>query len=159
MGRLISLVGLLNWQGVKNAWLEEAVGSCLNHISSHKLEDAHLIQNAFCLLESVAETRDVDHLFKKLQVELIKSNFYIPGTPVEGYGLTPLEFAPSPDSYCRKIFSDQQIRDHLIEVETRQQEDGGWGIEWEPPGETAYWEWRGYRTVKTLATLRAYDRI
>lgn len=159
MDRLIGLVGLANWQHIEHPWLEKAVEAGVTYISSNKFDDAHTILNSFCLLESLAPEREVEHLFEKLGKDLSKARFFIADLPIEGYGLTPLDFAPRPDAYCRRLFSDQQIKNHLEHLVSTRQEDGGWEISWQPPGETAYWEWRSYLTLKALACLRAYDRI
>jgi hypothetical protein len=47
----------------------------------------------------------------------------------------------------------------ILEKGTQQDADGGWLIQWEPPGEMARREWRGHKTVMALGTLRAYGRI
>jgi hypothetical protein len=158
MERLCSLVGLLNWQKIDDDWLKEAVETCLKYISTNRNEDAHTIMNSFCLLESVENSRDVEHLFYKLKKELFTSQFFKLEVK-EGYGLTPLDFAPSPDAYCRKIFSDSQIDAHLNDLISSQSEDGGWQINWQPPSDLSKWEWRGFKTAHSLAILRAYSRI
>jgi hypothetical protein len=157
--RLTSLVGLLNWQGVKHAWLSEAVDACLEHIATHQYCDAHTILNAFCLIESLPESSFSKKLYKKLAEELFQADFFQAEVPVTTYGLTPLDFASSPTSFYRGIFSDMQIHAHLDELASRQDDDGGWPISWGPPGEMAKLEWRAYGTVKALRTLRAYGRI
>jgi hypothetical protein len=157
--RLTSLVGLVNWQHFEHPWLKEAVEVCLQYIRTTLFDDAHTIHNAFCLLESVAEERSVDELFNKLAEELFASRFFCLDVPVKTYGLTPLTFAPSPNSYCQGLFSDAQIEAHLDDLEAHQQADGGWPITWEPPGKTALWEWRANWTLAALTILHAYDRI
>ena len=157
--RLTSLVGLVSWQGVYHPWLQGAEEACLEHLSKTHYTDAHTIMNAFCLLESLASDRNVDQHFNKLKDDLFKADFFIMDVPIKSYGLTPLSFAPSPDSYCRGVFTDTQIENHLSELEAQQEEDGGWPIHWEPPGETSRNEWRAYKTVMALITLRAYERI
>jgi hypothetical protein len=157
--RLTSLVGLIAWQAVYHPWLQGAEEACLEHLGKSRYTDAHTILNAFCLLESLASNRNVDQLFEKLTEDLFKADFFIMDTPIKSYGLTPLTFAPTPDSYCRRIFTDTQIEDHLSELESQQEDDGGWPILWEPPGEMARCEWRAYKTVMSLITLQAYGRI
>ena len=159
MDRLTGLVGLVNWQGVRHPWLPEAVETCVRNVAATQYRDAHTILTAFCLLESLPSETKRDDLFGKLAEELLQADFFCADVPVMGYGLTPLAFAPAPDSYCRKIFSDSQIDAHLQDLASRQQEDGGWTIDWEPPGETARCEWRAHRTLGALSTLRAYGRI
>jgi hypothetical protein len=154
--RLTGLVGLLNWQGIAHPWLDQAVEVCLNHIRTTKYEDSHTILTAFCLLESLPQTDDIQTLFSKLTDELYRARFFRLEAPPQGYGLTPLDFAPFPDSYCRKIFPDSVIHGHLEALNSEQEEDGGWPISWEPPGEMARLEWRAYRTLKCMVTLDAY---
>ena len=159
MDRMTGLVGLVSWQGIKHPWLSEAIEVCIESIATTYYEDAHTIQNAFCLLESLSKVKDVGTLQMKLSNELFKANFFCLDAPVVNYGLTPLSFAPKPDSYCRNLFSDLQIEAHLDDLESKQEEDGGWPILWEPPGEMARWEWRSHKTVYSLVSLRAYGRI
>lgn len=159
LDRMTGLVGLVNWQGVRHPWLQEAVEVCLEHITKTRYDDAHTILNAFCLIESLSQDKAIEQLFTKLSDELIKANFFCLEAPVTTYGLTPLAFAPSPASYCRSIFSDTLIEAHLNDMESQQEADGGWPIQWQPPGEVARGEWRAHKTVMALTTLRAYRRI
>lgn len=157
--RLTGLVGLISWQGIQHPWLNGAIDTCLKDIASQSYEDSHTILNAFCLLESVAQTQEVEKLYQKLSDELFKANFFCYEAQSREYGLTPLDFSPTPTSYCRRIFSDEIIDDHLKELASQQTDDGGWQIQWEPPGEMARLEWRGYKTLKALITLKSYNYI
>jgi hypothetical protein len=156
--RLASIVGLLCWQGVKHPWLDQAIEACLQHMRATRYEDAHTIMNAFCLLESLPQTDEVHTLFAKLRDELFQARFFCPEAPPRSYGLTPLDFAPVPDSYCRKLFPDAMIEDHLRVLADQQEDDGGWPISWEPPGETARLEWRAHRTLRAVVTLESYRK-
>jgi len=156
--RLSGIVGLLNWQGIRHPWLDRAIGACLDDIRTAEYEDAHTIQHAFCLLESLPQTDEVLALRAKLADELFRARFFILEAPPREYGLTPLDFAPLADSYCRSLFPDDVIRDHLKALAAQQQEDGGWPISWEPPGEMARLEWRAYRTLRSLLTLESYRK-
>jgi len=150
---------MLKWQGVRQAWLSKAVDACLAYVTSVKCSDAHTILTAFCLLESLAGERDVSKFFHKLAGDLEMADFFIAGTPVDSYGLTPLDFAPTPEATCRGLFAATQIDAHLDDLQIHQEEDGGWPILWNPPGGMAGCEWRAHRTLKALVTLRAYGRI
>jgi hypothetical protein len=157
--RLAGLVGLLRWQGIRHPWLQQAVDVCLNFISNSSFTDTHTILNAFCLEEALASDRPVGHLFGRLSEDLFKSTFFRLDVPVTSYGLTPLTFAPTPNSYCRSIFTAAQIEAHLADLENQQQQDGGWPIQWEPPKGSSRQEWRAQRTVASLVTLYAYGRL
>jgi len=80
-------------------------------------------------------------------------------TGVEGYGLTPLHFAPTPDAPLRAMFADDVVEAHLDQLAARQQEDGGWPLTWNPPEGSATDEWRGKWMLEALLTLRAYGRV
>lgn len=154
--RLTGLVGLLNWQGIQDAWLDKAVDVCLQHIAAEKYEDSHTILTAFCLLESLPQTEEIRRLYDKLADELMNARFVRLDAASQGYGLTPLDFAPAADSYCRPIFTDSVIEEHLQALAAEQEEDGSWPIQWQPPSELARLEWRAYRTVKSLITFKSY---
>jgi len=157
--RLTSLVGLLKWQGIEHSWLDTATEICLEDIHAQAYDDAHTILTAFYLLESLPQSDYIKGLFQKLSKELITANFFCMDAASHSYGLSPLEFSPSPTSYCSSIFSDETILDHLKVLEHQQEDDGGWQIKWEPPGETARLEWRAYKTLKSLMILNSYNKI
>jgi hypothetical protein len=159
LDRLIGLVGLANGQGLQHPWLSQAVEGCLQKTATLAFDDAHTLLMAFCLLESVAEERPVEALFSRLTGQLSTCLFFCADAPVTGYGLTPLDFAPTPNAYCRGLFSTAQIEAHLDDLAAQQAADGGWPIQWTPPGEAAVWEWRARKTVQALSVLQAYGRI
>ena len=45
---------------------------------------------------------------------------------------------------------------HLAALAAQQQPDGGWPISWPPISPGVELEWRGWRTILALLTLRAY---
>jgi hypothetical protein len=159
MERLTSLVGLLSWQRISHVWMSKAVEACIEFAVNNRFTDVHTILNAFCLLEALSAEQPVDQLFKRFAEDLARSNYYCAEVPVTDYCLTPLNFAMTPGSYCRRIFTDAQIEAHLTELERQQEEDGGWPIKWDPPEGTSRMEWRAYKTVAALSTLRAYGRL
>lgn len=159
LDRLAGLVGLAHWHGAQHPWLAPALDACYAHVARAANDDSHTILTAFCLLESLAPTRDVRALRDKLARDLRHASSFNADAAATEYGLTPLTFAPTPDAYCRDLFSDAHLDAHLDALAAQQQEDGGWPLAWEPPSEAAVHEWRGHRTVGALWTLRAYRRI
>lgn len=158
--RLTGLVGLLKWQGISHPWLDSAVDICLEYILTNKFDDAHTILTSFCLLESLPQTEQITQLFNKLSNELLTTAKFIRMDAYsEDYGLSPLDFAPSPSSYCSRIFMKDTIAQHLQALTSQQHDDGGWQITWQPPGEAAKLEWRAYLTLKNLIILKAYGEI
>jgi hypothetical protein len=156
--RLVGLVGLAAWQGITHPWLEQATAACRKRALESPFRDAHTILTAFCLAESAGE-REGAALFDKLADELFRAGFFSLEAPVKGYALNPLHFAPAPTSACRRLFTGETIAAHLEALAEEQEADGGWPIQWEPPGPAARLEWRAVRTVDALAILRAYGQI
>ena len=76
----------------------------------------------------------------------------------DSYGVTPLDFAPRPNSLARSWFPDALLDAHLAALAALQQDDGGWPVAWEPPTEDAHRAWRGMRTLAAITTLAAYAK-
>jgi hypothetical protein len=76
-----------------------------------------------------------------------------------GYVQKPLDFAPTPDSDLAALFSRADLDRHLDALLARQQDDGGWPLNWESVGPGATLEARGMVTVRALATMQAYGRL
>lgn len=75
------------------------------------------------------------------------------------YGVTPLQFAPTPDSHWAPLFTEAQLEAHLDRLIADQQPDGGWALTWEPPGQASTLAYRGIVTVGALRTLKAFNRL
>ncbi|HEY3363523.1 MAG TPA: hypothetical protein VGK74_00450 [Symbiobacteriaceae bacterium] len=76
-----------------------------------------------------------------------------------GYVKKPLDWAPTPDTICRRLFSDAVLAAHLDALAARQGEDGGWPLTWRPVSPANEMEWRGRVTVAALTTLQAHGRL
>jgi hypothetical protein len=145
--------------GVSHPWLENATRWCLERIRGTPPYSGHRILNALDLLEHVPDAPDRDALLESVKGRLFEADYVQMETGVEGYGLTPLRFAPTPDAPLRDLFDDAVIEAHLDQLVDRQEEDGGWPIAWDPPEGAARAEWRGTWTLDALRTLRAYGRL
>ncbi|MGH2813859.1 MAG: hypothetical protein ACRDLC_01770 [Actinomycetota bacterium] len=71
----------------------------------------------------------------------------------------PLDFAPTPDTMARRLFSDEVVEAHLDHLLAAQQPDGGWTVNFPAWTEAAGLEWRTFITVHNLGVLRAYGRL
>src|ERR1035437_119112 len=71
----------------------------------------------------------------------------------------PLDYAPTPNTLARRLFSDELINEHLDALVAKQQADGGWLFNWQVWTPITKPEWRGWVTVGALNTLQAYGRI
>jgi hypothetical protein len=154
------LVGRLYSLGVEHPWMAQATRYCWEQIEAGAvLDGVHTFSEALVFLEHVPERERADRCAAELAGRLAE----VPGLHLdpeaEGYGLSPLHFAPTAKSRWREMFTQAQIDAHLDKLERRQQPDGGWTISWEPPSEASTLEWRGIVTLDALRTLSSYGRL
>jgi hypothetical protein len=148
------LVGRLHKLGIEHPWRDRASTWCAGELAQSFPEDAHGMHEA---LEFLEHTGDVD--LDRVRDWLPKLGYFRADAADPTYGVTPLQFAPTPDSFWRPLFTDAQLDAHLDRLIADQQDDGGWAITWEPPGPAATLEYRGIVTVGALRTLKAYNRL
>ncbi|MBN1641219.1 MAG: hypothetical protein JXA09_08285 [Anaerolineae bacterium] len=152
------ICGLLHYQGVVHPWLSRATQTCCDLLLPDPPLEAHTLLSATRLADHLPDRGLARRLSDAIASALLRARFFIPEAPVEGYGLTPLHFAPRPDSSWQALFTAEQIDGHLRDLLARQQEDGGWPISWEPPGAAALLEWRGRVTLEAIRPLAAYGK-
>ncbi len=146
--------------GVSHPWVDRAADHCFS-----ALEDGHVPDEAHTLLalsKLAASTPDLPrrrNASERLGSALAGARFAKMDPDSDDYGVTPLEFAPSPASLARSWFSDSVIVAHLDRLERDQQDDGGWPITWQPVSEATRYEWRAIRTLHALQVLAAYGRL
>jgi hypothetical protein len=150
--------GLLHYQGIRHPWLSLATATCCELLRDPPRE-AHTLLSATRLADHLPDRALAKRLHDAIASVLPQASSFIAEAPVQGYGLTPLHFAPHPDSNWRALFSEEQIDGHLRDLLARQQADGGWPITWEAPGPAAALEWRGSTTLEAIRRLSAYGRI
>ncbi|MEU4190311.1 hypothetical protein AB0E69_00280 [Kribbella sp. NPDC026611] len=148
------LVGRLHTLGVEHPWRDRASAWCAAELAKGLPEDAHGMHEA---LEFLEHTGDAD--FDRIRDWLPKLAHFRADAASPEYGVTPLHFAPTPDSFWRPLFTEAQLEAHLDRLIEDQQDDGGWTLTWEPPGQSSTLAYRGIITVGALRTLKAYNRI
>jgi len=153
------ICGLLHYQGVENDWLSSATEACCELIFKDPPREAHTLYCVSRLAEYIPDRKIAMELLDVIDRCLPQASFYVAEAPVETYGLTPLHFAPEPDSFCRELFTQSQIDSHLDDLMKKQLPDGGWPITWEAPGPAAVLEWRGRWTLDAILRLSAYGLI
>ena len=154
------LVGLLYKLGVEHPWREQATAYCWDKLETGGVpEGVHTLLESFVFSEHTPEQDRAAVCAAELSrhFEGYPGLLLDPTTP--GYGLTALQFVPSPTSRWRELFSDAQIDKALDHLQGTQNDDGGWPITWQPPSDAAVCEWRGVVTLQALRTLVAYGRI
>ena len=143
--------------GVSHSWADDATDCCLSLLVAGAVPDeGHALLAVTKLLAAIPD-RDRAEALAPLVSDAIKTASFVKYVAnSDSYGVTPLDFAPTPDSFARGWFPDDVIAGHLESLEAEQAADGGWNIAWDPPGEGARSEWRGIRTLHALRTLKAY---
>jgi len=154
------LVGLLYQLGADHPWMAQATEYCWEKLESGQvLDGVHTFSEALIFLEHVPDRERADRCAAELASRLTE----VPGLHLdpdaEGYGLSPLHFAPTAKSRWRELFTAGQIEAHLDKLAAKQQPDGGWTISWEPPSKASELEWRGIVTLDALRTLTSYGRL
>ena len=154
------LAGQLHALGVAHPWREQATDACLTVLERDGIEEeAHSIHAVLELLAHLPDRARADALFAAVADTLPRAAYFKSDADTDDYGVTPLELAPTPDSYARDLFDDAAIDAHLDRLARDQQPDGGWPISWPPVSEATRTEYRGIRTLDALHTLRAYGRL
>ncbi|WP_405069866.1 hypothetical protein OG558_09440 [Kribbella sp. NBC_01510] len=148
------LVGRLYKLGFEHPWREKAGAWCSAEVARGFPEDAHGMRE---VLEFLEHTDNVD--LDRVRDWLPKLQWFRADAADPTYGVTPLSFAPTPDSFWRPLFTEAQLEAHLDRLLADQQPDGGWAITWEPPGPASTLAYRGIVTLGALRTLKAYNRL
>jgi hypothetical protein len=154
------IVGAARALGGDHRWLDRAEAWCLATLEDDGAPaEAHALLCAARLLEHAGDRRRAAALVDAVAAAIPASPMVQMAPDPDAYGVTPLQFAPRPDSLLRPSFADDVIDAHLDSLERQQQPDGGWPIQWDPPSQASLCEWRAIRTVEALALLVAYGRL
>jgi hypothetical protein len=155
----VGIAGLLHWIGVEDTWLDRATNYCWDQLSGAPLKDAHTLLGALTFLEHVPDRERAEVVFQKVAPQILQAEYFTLEVPVQSYAMTPLHFAPTPAARARSLFSDEVIAAHLGDLLSRQEDDGGWPIFWNAPGDAARSEWRARWTLHAVSALGAYGRL
>lgn len=113
---------------------------------------------AITFLEHAPDRTRAEHELQRIAARLSQPGVIELDAYAEGYVQRPLDWAPTPQSFCRRFFDDENIATHLGALANRQQLDGGWPISWDAISPAVEIEWRGRVTIEALRTLDAYER-
>jgi hypothetical protein len=154
----LGIAAVLHAWELEHPWLEQATSTCLDELGRDPPDDAHALREALRFLEHVPDRERAEALVGSV-VDALRTARYVRRDPESPeYGLSPFAFAPTPASRWGALFAADEIEAHLDRLERDQQDDGGWPLTWEPPGDTARLEWRGFETLQAVRVLTAYGR-
>lgn len=149
---------LWRWD-VDHPWREAATAFCWERIDAGLATEAHGFGETLAFLAQVPDRSRADDVAAKAGAHLGSLQMFRLDPAEPGYGVTPLHYAPAPDSPWSGLFEPSVIEAHLDALAADQLEDGGWPISWEPIGPAARYDCRGAETLRALRTLRAYGRL
>jgi hypothetical protein len=154
-----AILGMLLKHRVEHPWLARAEAFCWRNIARINRTEFHELMPVIAFLSHTADGARADKAMTGILERIAAPGAVALEPDATGYVHMPLEWAPTPDSPCRALFSDPVIGRHLAALAAAQKEDGGWPISWDPISRAVELEWRGIRTIEALRTLRAYGRI
>jgi hypothetical protein len=154
-----AIAGILLKNDTCHAWVGQATEFCWRKIATSETTDVHELACIFTFLEHCPDRARTEAEFARIAERMLAAGVVALAPEAPGYVWKPLDFAPTPESICRRLFDDDVIAAHLDALIARQQPDGGWPISWEPPSPMAELEWRGFVTIAAMKTLRAYGRL
>lgn len=153
-----ALVGLLLWQGVRHPWLDRSTAWCWQRLEQ-PITEAHDLRTALTFLQFVPDRERAEALAPRVAEQAYRARYFNAEPGTAAYGLTPLQLVPAPDAVGASVFPPALLAAHLDDLLSRQQEDGGWPVAWQPISPGVLVEWRGALTLEALTVLRAYGRI
>jgi hypothetical protein len=153
-----AIAGLLLKHAVVHPWIETASQFCWREIAALDSTAFHTLMPAITFLEFAPDRTRAEQELQRLATRLAQPGV-IELDPYAGdYVQKPLDWAPTPQSFCRSLFDDETIEKHLSAMDDRQRSDGGWPISWDPISPAVEAEWRGRITIEALRILDAYER-
>jgi len=142
-------------------WLERVTDYCLRE--TKQLTDrpaAYTLRYVLWLLDAAGDR------VPEATAELERVSTFVPASGelpvesgVEGERLKALDLSPRPDRPLRALVPADAVARHLDELDSGQQEDGGWTVDFPSASPAGTIEWRGVATVRALALLRAHGRL
>jgi hypothetical protein len=154
-----AIAGLLHKHRVDHPWLPAATAWCWRAIDAITETSPYEVRSVLPFLEHVDDRARAEAAFQRIGALALAQGLITLDPEAPGEVHTPLDFAPTPDTMARRLFSDQVIEAHLDHLVAGQQPDGGWTVNFPAWTEAAGLEWRAVTTVHTLGVLRAYGRL
>jgi hypothetical protein len=166
------IAALLHKHRIAHPWLERATDYCWRQVLAFdvpesagvagdlpKIGRSYQARALLAFLDHVPDRRRAEEAFARIGRLVLERKLVEPDLNAPGEVHAPLDYAPTPHCLARTLFSDEVIAAHLDALVAAQQPDGGWRFNWKEWNPATTLEWRGWLTVETLLTLRAYGRL
>jgi hypothetical protein len=153
-----AIAALLHKHHVEHPWLAAATDYCWDKLDALDETSAYEMRAVLPFLDFAPDRQRAERVFDRIGPKILEQHL-VALSPAAGEDThSPLDFAPTPTSLARRLFSDTLVEAHLDALASAQQEDGGWTINWLAWNPATALEWRGVVTLNALVTLRAYGR-
>jgi hypothetical protein len=152
-----TLTGLLYALGSTHPWLGPATAYCWAHVESLTETTPYDARAILRFLDHVPDRERAEKAFTAIREPILATATLDPDTPGEAH--FPLDYAPAPDGFGRRLFTSDVIDTHLDALIAAQRPDGGWTVNWTLWTPIVEPEWRSWITLDRLTTLRAYGRL
>jgi hypothetical protein len=155
----LALAAVLHAGGIADdEWLDRATDWSWRAIATNEHPSGYWLKYACAFLDAVP---DEDRAREALASLATRTDLSVaaPVGGVEGEALRPLDLSPRPDSRSRCLVGAAQVQAHLDDLESQQQEDGGWMFDWLAWSPAQTTDWRGNVTIRALNWLRDNDRL
>ncbi|MFF5726928.1 hypothetical protein [[Kitasatospora] papulosa] len=163
------VVGLLHRNQVWHAWLFRATDFCWSAVDALEHSHPYEIEAAVAFLDGVPDRARAEAAADRLG-RLVRDQRLVvldprrraeypvaPGYAPEEHHF-PYDYVRTPESLARRWFSDAEIERSLDHLESEQQEDGGWPVNWRQWAPGTALEGRPIVTLRALRTLRDHGR-
>jgi hypothetical protein len=142
-------------------WLARATAYCLAAIAAlGESPFAYTLAFSIHLLDALGDRcPEAGALIDRLAAHVPRDGRVPVAGGAEGETLRPLDVAPDPGRRSRALLDPDAVAADLRRLADGQQEDGGWTVDYLPISPAGSLAWRGYATVKAIATLRRNDAL
>ncbi|MCQ4211038.1 hypothetical protein [Streptomyces longispororuber] len=163
------VVGLLHRNEVWHAWLFRATDFCWAAVESLKTSHPYEVEAAVAFLDGVpdrprarAAADRLGRLVREQRLAVLdparRDDYPVAPGYAPGEHHYPYDYARVPESLARSWFTDEEMGRALDHLESEQQDDGGWPVNWRQWSPGIALEARPMVTIQALRTLRAYGR-
>jgi hypothetical protein len=139
-------------------WLERGTDWCWRSIETTDQPSGYWLKYACAFLDAVPDEERARTAISSLATR-VHPSAVVPVAGVEAEALRPLDLSPLPGNRSRGLVNEAQIERHLDDVESEQQQDGGWMFDWLAWSPAQTTDWRGNVTIRALTWLRDNGRL
>ena len=152
-----ALAGLLYRHRIDHPWPAGATTFCWSQLETLTETTPYDARAILRFLDAVPDRERAEKVFASVREPILATVTLDLRVTEDAHH--PLDFAPEPGGFGRRLFTDALIEEHLDALADGQLDDGGWTVNWYIWTPIAEPEWRGWMTVERLRTLRAYGRL